>query len=324
MQLKEVDVPTPRAGEVLLRVHACGVCHTDVFLASGKVPQARFPRTLGHEVAGEVVETGEGVPRAMMGKRVGMPWTYSTCQCCQYCLSGEEVLCPEAKATGVTEHGGYADYMIAPAAYLTPLPDRMGYAEAAPLFCAGLTTYKALRVGGIKPGHKVAVIGIGGLGHLAIQFARNMGAEVVAATGTEEKEHLALELGAHYTINTRQRDIVREMDYLGGADLILTTVWDAREIERAIQCLSPDGTLVMVGVPKGTVSVPAEFLLSGRRRIMASVTGSRHDLREMLDFCVLHNIRAMIEEFPLEQAQETHDRIRANKARFRDVLVTGA
>jgi len=215
-------------------VHACGVCHTDVFLAAGKVPKARLPRVLGHEVAGEVVEVGENVPRTLIGQRVGMPWTYSTCGCCNYCLAGEEVLCPQAEATGVTQNGGYADYMVAPASYVTPLPAGLDYAEAAPLFCAGLTAYKALKAGGVQPGKKVAIQGIGGLGHLAIQFARYMGANVVAVTGTEEKEHLARELGAHYTINTREKDLVRECDYLGGADLILSTVWDAREIERAM------------------------------------------------------------------------------------------
>lgn len=321
LQIREMDVPSPRAGEVLIRVHACGVCHTDVFLAAGKVPAAKFPRVLGHEVAGEIVEVGDNVSRSMIGRRVGMPWTYSTCGCCNYCLAGDEVLCPDAEATGVSQNGGYADYMVAPAAFTTPLPDTLSYAEAAPLFCAGLTAYKALKVGGIQPGKKVAVQGIGGLGHLAIQFARYMGADVIAVTGTEEKEHLARELGAHYTVNTREKDLVRECDYLGGADLILSTLWDPREVERAIQCLAPDGTLVMLGVPKGPVMLPAQFLLAGRRRIVASMTGSRHDLREMLNFSALHNVHALIEKFPLEEANRSHERVRENKPRFRDVLV---
>jgi alcohol dehydrogenase/propanol-preferring alcohol dehydrogenase len=321
LKLRETDVPKPKSGEVLVRIRACGVCHSDVNLADGTFPIVKFPRVLGHEVTGEIAAVGSGVPKSMVGLRVGMPWTYSTCRQCRQCLRGEEVLCDNARATGVSVDGGYADYMVAPADFVTRIPDELDFAEAAPLFCAGLTTFKALKIAGLLPGKKVAIIGIGGLGHLAVQFARYMGAEVIAATSTPEKEHLARELGAHYTINTREKSLVRELKYLGGVDVILSTVWSVQETENAIYGLAPDGTLVMVGVPSGNISVPPDFLLNGRRRIMASPTGSRHDLKDLLDFCVLHNITPLIEKHSLESAEETHQRLRRNEPRFRDVLI---
>lgn len=321
LQFKEVDPPRPRAGEVLIRVRACGVCHSDLNVADGSFPMGRFPRILGHEVTGEIVSVGSGVLRSMVGMRVGMPWTYSTCDHCPQCLRGEEVLCDSPRVTGATDDGGYAEYMVAPAAFVTPLPHELDYAEAAPLFCAGLTTYKALKVAGIEPGKKVAIAGIGGLGHLAVQFARYMGAEVIAITATAEKEHIARELGAHYTVNLRSRNLVRELRFLGGADIILTTVWNTKQIEDCVQGLAPDGTLVMTGVPKDEICISPEWLLGGRRRIMGSPTGSRHDLREMLNFCVLHNVRPLVERFPLELAAESHRRVKENRSRFRDVLV---
>lgn len=322
MQLREIEIPRPKTGEVLVRVRACGVCHSDLSLANGAFPVAKYPRVLGHEVTGDISAVGSGVPKSMIGMRVGMPWTYSTCGRCKQCLRGEEVLCENVQATGVTVDGGYADYMIAPAAYVTPLPPELDYAEAAPFFCAGLTTYKALKLAGTQVGKKVAILGIGGLGHLAVQFARYMGAEVIAATSTQEKEHLARELGAHYTVHTREKNLVRELKYLGGADIILTTTWDSKEIERCIPGLAPDGVLMIVGVPNGGITIPPELVLHRRLRIMGSPTGSRHDLRELLEFAVLHNVRPMIEKYPLELVLESHQRLRDNLARFRDVLVT--
>lgn len=281
----------------------------------------RFPRILGHEVAGEVTAVGPGVCKSMIGMHVGVPWTYSACGQCQQCLRGEEVLCEDVKVTGINVNGGYAEFMVAPAAFVIPLPDELDFVEAAPLLCPGVTTYKALKVGGIEPGKKVAIVGIGGLGHLALQFARYMGAEVIAVTGSPDKEHLARELGAHYTVNSTERNLIRELRFLGGADLIVTTISDPREIERCIYGLAPDGTLVLAGVPRGPLSIPPEVLINGRRRIMASPSGSRYDFRDLLNFCVLHNVRSLAESFPLEHAAESHRRIRENKPRFRDILV---
>jgi D-arabinose 1-dehydrogenase-like Zn-dependent alcohol dehydrogenase len=290
-------------------------------LADGGFPGIKFPRILGHEVTGIIEDVGPGVPRVMTGNRVGVPWVHSACGRCPQCLSGDEVLCSKVRVTGLSVNGGYAEYMIAQAAYATPIPDELDLTEAAPLFCAGLTAYKGLKIGGIGPARKVAVVGIGGLGHLAIQFARNMGAWVIAVTGTDEKENLARELGAHHTVNTRSADPLKELKYIGGADMILSTLSDASLVERYVSGLAPDGTLVMVGIPSNPITVYPQDLVQARRRIVASPSGSRRDLHEMLEFCVLHHIRPIVETFPLEHAEESHRRVRSNLPRFRDVLI---
>lgn len=320
LAIRELEIPKPRAGEILIRVRACGVCHNDLAIVEGRIP-ARYPRIPGHEITGEVEDIGTGVPRSYIGSRVGISWIWSTCGYCSHCLGGEEELCREAKTTGAMVDGGYAEYVVAPAAFATRLPVELDYPEAAPMFCAGLAAYKGLKVGGIAAGKKVAILGIGGLGHIAIQLARCMGAEVIAVTNTPDKEQLARELGAHYTVNAREKNLLRELGYLGGADLILSTVSDAREIDRVVEGLSGNGTLVIVGNARGTLCVPVNILLEGRRRIIASQTGSRRDMKELLNICALHHIRPMIERFPLDSVNETHERIRQSKPRFRDVLV---
>jgi alcohol dehydrogenase len=307
-------------GQVLIRVHACGVCHSDLDVAQGAFPFAQYPIVPGHEVAGVVEEVGEGVEWPQMGARVGMPWLYSSCGHCKQCTRGDEVLCPQMQVTGVIQDGGYAEFMLAPAAYVAPIPDSLDFAEAAPLMCAGLTVYNGLRNAGFEPGDRVAVIGLGGLGHLGVLYAKEMGGRAAVVSSSSEKEQESHKLGAERFINTEENSVAEALeDWEGGANVILATAPSAESMSDALPGLAPGGTLVVLGVAPGEISASPMDLVPGRRRLMGSPSGSRKDIRDALEFAATHDVRPRIAERPLEDAgdvlNEMHER------RLRDCVV---
>lgn len=314
---------TPGPGEVLLRVRACGVCHGDLLLQHGGFPFARYPVVPGHEIAGEVEELGEQVSWLKRGMRVGVSALYSACGQCKRCICGDEILCAQGwEFTGVTKDGGYQEFMIASAAYVAPLPDVMDFPDAAPLMCAGLTVYSGLRHAGFAPGHKVAVIGLGGLGHLAVIYTKAMGGRVAVLSTTPGKEGEARELGAERFINTRGTnpgDELRAWD--GGADIILATGSSFDSMAAAFSGLDTDGTMVVLGVGPGSLVLDPMQLIMGRRRVMGSPAGSRRELRETLDFAAAHHIRPRTTRFPLRKVGEALDQLHAGSLRGRAVLM---
>ncbi len=320
--IEQRPIPQPKAGEVLIRVHACGVCHSDLNVLLGYFPFATYPRVPGHEVAGVVEKVGEGVTWPKVGDRVGMQWLFSACGRCDQCVRGADILCPFATVTGVNQDGGYQEYMIAPALYVAPIPDGLQFAEAGPLMCAGLTVFNGLRQAGFKPGQKVAVIGLGGLGHLGVLYAKAMGARVAVLSNTPDKQDEARELGAEYFVNSQAQkagDALREWD--GGADIILATAPSSEAATDAVAGLAPDGTLIVLGVGPGNLQVSPMDLVGGRRRVMGSPSGGRSDVRATLNFSAHNKVAPRITKFPLEDAAKALDLMHTGKLRDRAVLV---
>lgn len=321
--LQEREVPVPGPGQIRIRVEACGVCHSDLALQEGDFPFAHFPVVPGHEVAGVVDAVGEGVSWPQVGDRVGMPWLYSACLHCKQCAHGDEVMCAEGQVTGVTVDGGYQEYLIAPALFAAPIPEALDFADAAPLMCAGITVFNGLRNAGFQPGDKVAVIGLGGLGHLGVMFARAMGAEVAVVSSSASKEELAYQLGAAKFINSKSTDLTQALWAWGGADIVLATAPAVEPMQAAIGGLAPDGTLVIVGAAGGELKIAPMDLILGRRHIMGSPSGSRKDIRDTLEFAAAHGIRPQITRFPLAEAQKALDEMKAGKLIGRAVLTLG-
>jgi len=320
--IEDRPIPQPKAGEVLIRVHACGVCHSDLNVLLGYFPFATYPRVPGHEVAGVVEKVGEGVSWPKVGDRVGMQWLFSACGHCDQCVRGADVLCPSATVTGVNQDGGYQQYMIAPALYVAPIPDELGFAEAGPLLCAGLTVFNGMRQAGYKPGQKVAVIGLGGLGHLGVLYAKAMGARVAVISNTPDKQDEARELGAEYFVNTQSQkagDALRNWD--GGADIILATAPSSEAATDATPGLAPDGTLVVLGIGPGNISASPSDLVGARRRVMGSPSGGRSDVRATLNFSAHNKVLPRITKYPLEDAGKALDLMQSGKLRDRAVLV---
>ena len=320
--IEDRPIPQPKAGEVLIRVHACGVCHSDLNVLLGYFPFATYPRVPGHEVAGVVEKVGEGVSWPKVGDRVGMQWLFSACGHCDQCVRGADVLCPFAQITGVTQDGGYQQYMIAPALYVAPIPDELGFAEAGPLLCAGLTVFNGMRQAGYKPGQKVAVIGLGGLGHLGVLYAKAMGARVAVISNTPDKQDEAQELGAEYFVNTQTQkagDALRGWD--GGADIILATAPSSEAATDAVPGLAPDGTLVVLGIGPGNISASPSDLVGARRCVMGSPSGGRSDVRATLNFSAHNKVLPRITKFPLEDAAKALDLMNTGKLRDRAVLM---
>lgn len=323
LTVEERERPEPGAGQVLIRVHACGVCHSDLSLLEGAFPFAQFPIVPGHEVAGTVEEVGEGVSWPEAGMRVGMPWLYSSCGRCEQCTRGDEVLCQVApQVTGVTQDGGYAEYMIAPAQYVAPIPDSIDFADAAPLMCAGLTVYNGLRNASFQPGDKVAVIGLGGLGHLGVLFANAMGGRVAVISSSPDKEQEAREIGAERFITGEEEgDISSDLvDWEGGANIVLSTAPATGPITESILGLAPGGTLAILGLAPEEIPVDPAALITNRLRVMGSPSGSRKDIRDTLDFAAAHGIRPRITERPLEEANDVLNEMHERKLRDRVVL----
>ncbi len=322
-ELVEREIPEPKAGEVRVRVEACGICRSDEFVKEGYWPGIDYPRVPGHEVAGRVDEVGEGVEMWQVGNRVGVGWHGGHCFTCDRCLAGDFVNCRNALVTGITHDGGYAEYLIAPQHALARIPDDLGAVEAAPLLCAGITTYNALRNSGARPGDLVAIQGIGGLGHLAIQFASKMGFKTVAVSRGKDKENSARGLGAHIYLDADAVDVGEELAKLGGASIILTTSPDSGSMSPLIDGMAANGTLLIVGAGSDPLEVAPLQLIPGRRSIQGWAAGHGKDAEDTMNFSVLVGARPVVEEFPLESAREAYERAMSNDARFRVVLKIG-
>lgn len=322
-EIVERDIPAPGAGTVRVKVQACGICHSDTFTKDGTWPGVAYPRVPGHEVVGIVDALGAGVQGWKVGQRVGIGWHGGHCGHCATCRRGDFLMCEtDAKVTGISYDGGYADYMIAPAEALALVPDELTPAEAAPLMCAGITTFNALRNSGAVAGDVVAVLGLGGLGHLGVQYAARMGFHTVAIARGKDKAALAQQLGAAQYIDSTSADPAAELQKLGGARIVLATVTDGATMASTIGGLAVDGTLMVLGAA-GPMEVSPLALIGGRRSVRGWASGTATDSEDTLAFSVLAGIRSMNEEYPLERAAEAYERMLSGKARFRVVLLTG-
>jgi len=323
LRLTERDVPEPGAGAVRIRVEACGICHSDSLTKEGIWPGIQYPRVPGHEVAGTVDAVGEGVTGWTPGQRVGVGWHGGHCGHCDSCRRGDFLTCQIApQIPGITYDGGYAEYMIAPAGALALVPEDLSAIAAGPLMCAGITTFNSLRHSGARPGDLVAVLGVGGLGHLGVQFAAKMGFKTVAVARGTDKEPLAKQLGAWRYVDSQTQDVAAELVKLGGAKVILATVTSGKAMSEALGGLGIGGTLIVLGAPHEPLEVPAGLLISGRRSVMGWPSGTSIDSQDTLRFSVFAGERAMTEVFPLARAAEAYDRMMSGKARFRVVLTT--
>jgi alcohol dehydrogenase, propanol-preferring len=322
LRVVERPVSEPGAGQVRIRVEACGICHTDAATVAGTYPGLTLPRVPGHEVIGRIEALGAGVSRWKMGQRVGVGLIAGEDGVCEPCRRGDIVNCQNPVVLGVTADGGYAQVMIAEARAIASVPDELTSAEAAPLLCAGVTTYNALRNAGLRGGDLVAVQGIGGLGHLGVQFARRMGFRTVAIGKGSDKEKLARDLGAHLYIDTAVDDAAAVLQRMGGARAILATAPSGGAMGPLVSGLAVRGKLIVLGVPEDQIQLNAFPLVFGGRSIYGSLTGTPIDGEDTLAFSVLENVRPMIETVPLEQAADAFARMMQGKARFRMVLVT--
>jgi propanol-preferring alcohol dehydrogenase len=324
LRVVERQVSEPAAGQVRIRVETCGICHTDAATVMGVYPGLMLPRVPGHEVVGRIEALGSGVSKWKIGQRVGVGLIAGEDGICEPCRRGDIVNCENPVVSGVTADGGYAEVMIAEARAIASVPEELTSAEAAPLLCAGITTYNALRNAGLRGGDLVAVQGIGGLGHLGVQFARHMGFRTVAIGRGREKEKLAKDLGAHDYIDTAADNAVAVLQRMGGARAILATATSGAAMGPLASGLSHRGKFIIVGVPQDPIQLNAFPLVFGGRSVYGSLTGTAMDQEDTLAFSVLENIRPMIETVPLEQAADAYARMMQGKARFRMVLVTKA
>ena len=319
----EREIPEPGSGTVRIKVQACGICHSDTLTRQGGFPGLEYPRVPGHEVVGVVDAAGPDVARWTAGQRVGVGWHGGNCGYCDACRRGDFFACQTAtRVTGITSDGGYADYMIARAEAVAAVPNELSAVEAAPLMCAGVTTYNALRNSGARPDDLVAVHGLGGLGHLGVQFAAKMGFKTVGIARGKDKEALARQLGAWHYIDSQAGDPAVELRKLGGAKVILATVTNGDAMSAVVGGLAVKGTLMVIGAAESLVVSPL-LLLSGTRRIQGWYSGTSIDSQDTLSFSVLSGVRSMNEVFPLERVNEAYDRMLSGKARFRVVLTTG-
>lgn len=321
-ELVEREVPAPGAGEVRIRVEACGICHSDSLTKEGTFPGIEYPRVPGHEVAGIIEAVGAGVAGWAEGQRVGVGWHGGYCGRCEPCRRGDFFACVWGRITGITYDGGYADYMVAHASALALLPEELSAVEAGPLVCAGVTTFNSLRNSGARPGELVAVLGLGGLGHLGVQFAARMGFKTVAVARGGDKEPLARQLGAHRYIDSRAQDAAAELARMGGAKVILATVTNAEAMTSVLGGLGVNGKLLVLGAPHEPLAVPAGLLIGGRRSVAGWYSGTSIDSQDTLAFSTLTGVRAMTEVYPLERAGEAYERMMSGGARFRVVLAT--
>ena len=324
LQVVERALVEPGAGQVRIRVDACGVCHTDAATVTGAYPGLTLPRVPGHEVVGRIDAMGSGVSRWTLGQRVGIGYFGGEDGVCEPCRRGDMVNCRNPVIPGITTDGGYAEVMIAESRGLAAIPDDLTSVEAAPLLCAGITTYNALRNAGLRGGDLVAVQGIGGLGHLGIQFARHMGFRTVAVGRGREKEQLAKDLGAHVYLDTAVADAAATLQRLGGARAILATGTSGEAMGSLASGLAARGKFIVVGVPRDQIQLSAASLVFGGRSVYGALTGTPIDNEDTLAFSVLENIRPMIETVPFERAADAYTRMMRGKARFRMVLTMNA
>lgn len=322
--IEDVARPLPDANDVLIQVDACGVCHSDLHVADGDWPQftplTKMPLIPGHEIAGRVVEKGEAVQEFQIGDRVGVPWIYWTCGECELCREGNENLCARQKITGVTVDGGFAEFIKAPASHALRIPDALPAAEAAPLFCAGVTVYRALRQARISPGQRLAIFGIGGLGHVAVQVGREIGAEVIAIDVADDKLHLAEVLGAANCLNAASTNITKALRAKGGVHVALVTSAAKVAYDTAFACVRPAGTLLAVGLPAENISFSPILMAAKEVRIQASAVGTRQDLREVLALAGRGKIHCQVTTHPLSDVNRIMDRLRRGQGSGRMVL----
>ncbi len=324
LRIEEVPTPEPLADEVLLRIEACGVCHSDLHIAHGDLPGfkagTRLPLIPGHEVVGRVVQRGADVTHLRVGDRVGVAWLHSACGQCEQCREGLENLCRKGVVTGMMVDGGYAQFMRAKASHALPIPEGLSSVDAAPLFCAGVTVYRALNNAHVAAGQRVAVFGVGGLGHLAVQIARAMGAEVIALDVAEDKLALARSLGASQALNAAAPDTVKAMRALGGAHVAVVTSAARAAYDTALKCLRPSGTLAVVGLPAEALSFAALALVSNEVHIVGSAVGTRDDVRAVLAMAAAGQIRCHTETQPLERINEVFEQMGQGRISGRVVL----
>ena len=319
-EFQEREIPQPSAGHVRIRVQACGICFSEHLVKDGLFPGISYPRSPGHEIAGVIDEVGPGVTTWKKGQRVGVGWHGGHDGTCLPCRRGDFINCANEKITGISYDGGYAEYMLAPAEAVAQMPDSLDPAEAAPLLCAGITTFNALRHSGAGPGDLVAIQGIGGLGHLGVQFANKFGYRVAAISRGKDSEPLARKLGAHVYIDSAASDAAAELQKLGGASVILATAPNAKSMSSLIDGLGPNGSMVIVGAGPDSIEVPPGKLLFGKKRIQGWASGIATDSEDTLRFAELTGIRPMIEKFPLAKVNEAYARMTSGKAQFRVVL----
>jgi D-arabinose 1-dehydrogenase-like Zn-dependent alcohol dehydrogenase len=322
-EIVEREIPQPGTDWVRIKVQACGICHSDSLVKEGHWPGLQYPRIPGHEVVGIMDAVGAGVSQWKPGQRVGVGWHGGHCGHCDACRSGNFFGCQVAlQITGISFDGGYADYMVAPAIALALVPEDLSAVEAAPLMCAGITTYNALRNSQARPGDVVAVLGLGGLGHLGVQYAAKMGFKTVSIARGSDKEPLARKLGAHHYIDSQAQDPAAELQKLGGAKVILATVTNGDAMSAVQGGLGLNGTLVVIGAAESMLVSPL-VLISGRRSVKGWYSGTAIDSQDTLKFSVLAGVRSMNEVYPLEKVAEAYERMTSGKARFRVVLTTG-
>lgn len=326
--IKHVPDPSIGVHDVLIKVRACGVCHTDIHIVDGLLGGLGidpFPLIMGHEIVGHVEQVGSGVTHLKPGDRVGAYWQFG-CGHCHYCVSGKEQLCitnmgaGQPQSAGVTLPGGYAEYVTLDAEYAMLLPDGMEFVDAAPFLCAGLTVYGGFKNAALRPGQRAAILGVGGLGHLAIPVAKAMGAEVIAITSTESKQAVAKQLGADHIINACEAEAGKKLLEMGGADVVLSTTVNSAAINGAMQGLLPQGAMVLLGLTTDPLPVIPAMLLFAEQRILGSLIGSRHDFQELMKLAVQNKIRPMTETYALDDVNLAHERLREGKVRYRAVL----
>jgi propanol-preferring alcohol dehydrogenase len=323
LAFEQIERPKPGEGEVLIQVEACGVCHSDLHIVDGDWKQfggiTKIPLVPGHEVAGRVVEVGNGVRDLKPGDRVGVPWIYWTCGECEFCREGNENLCSRQKITGLTVDGGYAEFIKAPASHATRIPGAISSSQAAPLFCAGVTVYRAIKQAQVVAGQRLAVFGVGGLGHLAIQIAKHLGAEVTAIDVADDKLALAASLGAARTLNAASANAVKELRRIGGVHVALVTSGAKAAYDTAFPCLRPTGRLLVVGLPP-EISFAPIMMAAGEVRIQASAVGTRQDLTEVLAMAAAGKLHCQVATRPLADANAVLDEMRSGKIAGRVVL----
>jgi D-arabinose 1-dehydrogenase-like Zn-dependent alcohol dehydrogenase len=324
LELVERELPQPGRGEVLVRVEACGVCHSDALTIEGWAPGIAYPRVPGHEIAGRIESVGEDASPWAVGQRVGVGWFGGHCGECDSCRRGDMISCANGLVPGITYDGGYADHVVVPKSALASIPDDLAAEDAAPLLCAGITTFNALRESVARAGDLVAVLGIGGLGHLAVQYARHMGFETVAIARGTDKEERAKALGAHHYVDATAGDVAEALQQLGGAKVVLATVTAADAMSAALGGLHPRGQMIVVGVSNDPIQVAPLAIIPGSTSVVGHASGTSKDSEDTLRFSSLQDIRPTIETYPLEQAAEGYARMMSGDARFRVVLTTGA
>ncbi|MGW8764279.1 alcohol dehydrogenase catalytic domain-containing protein [Streptomyces sp. NPDC055815] len=322
-ELAEVPVRAPAPGAVRITVEACGVCHSDLLVGAGLLPGTTFPVTPGHEIAGRIDALGKGVEGWHVGDRVAVGWYGGSCGRCDACCDGDAILCRQLQVPGAAYPGGYADSIVVPAMALAAIPDELTAVEAAPLACAGVTVFNALRRSAARPGDTVAVLGLGGLGHLGVQFARAMGFRTVAIARGQEKKDLAQQLGAAHYVDSTEGEVAGQLQVLGGAKVVLATVTDAGAMSATVDGLARRGELIIVGVSPDQLQVSGLQLMNGDRRIYAHSSGAALDTQDTLRFAAQTGVRAWTEELPLEDTAAAVERMTSGKARFRMVVTTG-